>query len=103
MLGVSAVSCGLLCAWAKLFGTQEIQLMGLGTFKIRTIALISLAIGVILILARSSTNPVEDLLPLSGWAVAWTYLSLRWKRNLAVQSVSNTSNRMAHLEICKTP
>jgi len=97
LLGTGPVVFGLLAAWARLSGGQEIRLGFIGQTTARRAALVLAGITFLMLAARAGL--VEAVVTISGGLVGWLYLSLRWKVNLARPSRAATSDRMSRLEL----
>jgi membrane associated rhomboid family serine protease len=97
LTGTGPVVFGLLAAWARLYGGEEIRLGLIWQTTVRQAALLLAAITFLMVVA--SGGLVNAVLTLSGGLVGWLYLSLRWKVNLARHSRPVTSERMSRLEL----
>ena len=97
LTGVGPVVFGLLAAWARLYGQEEIKLGLIWQTTARRAALLLAAIAFVMMAV--STGLVGATITLSGGLVGWLYLSLRWKVNLARRSRPVTSERMSRLEL----
>jgi membrane associated rhomboid family serine protease len=97
LTGAGPVVFGLLAAWARLYGREEIRLGLIWQTTARRAALVLAAIAFLMMVA--SAGLVEAVVTLSGGLVGWFYLSLRWKFNLARRSRTVTSERMSRLEL----
>jgi membrane associated rhomboid family serine protease len=97
LTGTGPVVFGLLAAWARLYGGEEIRLGFIWQTTARRAALALAAITFLMMAARAGL--VEAVVTLSGGLVGWLYLSLRWKVNLARRSRPVTSERMSRLEL----
>ena len=97
LIGAGPVIFGLLAAWARLYGREEIRLGLIWQTTARQAALVLAAIAFLIMLATAGL--VVAVVTLSGGLVGWFYLSLRWKLNLARRSRPVTSERMSRLEL----
>ena len=97
LIGTGPVVFGLLAAWARLYGREEIRLGFIWQTTARRAALVLAAITFLMMVA--SAGLVEAVVTLSGGLAGWLYLSLRWKVNLARRSRPVTSERMSRLEL----
>ena len=97
LTGTGPVVFGLLAAWARLYGREEIRLGFIWQTTARQAALVLAGITFLMMAARAGL--VEAVVTLSGGLVGWLYLSLRWKVNLARRSRPVTSERMSRLEL----
>ena len=97
LIGAAPMVFGLLAAWARLYGREEIKLGLIWQTTARRAALLLGAITFLLM--AISAGLVVAMVPLSGGLVGWIYLSLRWKVNLARGSRTMTSERMSRLEL----
>jgi membrane associated rhomboid family serine protease len=97
LIGAGPVVFGLLAAWARLYGREEIRLGLIWQTTARRAALLLGAITFLLMAV--STGLVGATITLSSGLVGWLYLSLRWKVNLARRSRPVTSERMSRLEL----
>ena len=97
LIGAAPVVFGLLAAWARLYGREEIRLGFIWQTTARRAALLLAAITFLMMVM--SAGLVVAIVTLSGGLVGWLYLSLRWKVNLARRSRTVTSDRMSRLEL----
>src|ERR1035441_7547424 len=97
LIGAAPMVFGLLAAWARLYGREEIKLGLIWQTTARRAALLLGAITFLLM--AISAGLVVAMVTLSGGLVGWIYLSLRWKVNLARGSRTMTSERMSRLEL----
>ena len=97
LIGAAPMVFGLLAAWARLYGREEIKLGLIWQTTARRAALLLGAITFLLM--AISAGLVIAMVTLSGGLVGWIYLSLRWKVNLARGSRTMTSERMSRLEL----
>ncbi|MGI8967180.1 MAG: rhomboid family intramembrane serine protease, partial [Limisphaerales bacterium] len=98
--GFSGIIFGLLVAWLKLFGREEISLFGVWKMSVRRAFLIAIAYSLLLGFIQSVGRISFDIfVPLGGGVAGWVYLTLRWKRNLAEPAKINASDRIARLEL----
>ena len=97
LIGAGPLVFGLLAAWARLYGRDEIRLGPIWQTTARRAALLLAAITFLMLVA--SAGLVQAVVTLSGGFVGWLYLSLRWKVNLARRSRPVTSERMSRLEL----
>ena len=97
LTGAGPVVFGLLAAWVRLYGQQEIRLGPIWQTTARRAALLLAAITFLLMAV--SAGLVQAVVTLSGGLVGWLYLSLRWKVNLARHSRPVASERMSRLEL----
>jgi membrane associated rhomboid family serine protease len=99
LLGAEGIVWGLTAAWLRLFGNEVILLFGGRSILLRTLILVTLIFTALMILVRQPSAIFNFLLNLIGLAVGWIYLSIRWKRNAAIQGQPVTSNRFGSLEL----
>ena len=97
LIGVGPVIFGLLAAWVRLCGREEIRLGFVWQTTVLRAALVLAAVSFLMIVV--STGLVAAVVTLSGGPAGWLYLSLRWKVNLARRSRTVTSERMSRLEL----
>jgi membrane associated rhomboid family serine protease len=97
LTGAGPVVFGLLAAWARLYGREQIRLGFIGQTTARQAALLLAAITFLTMAA--SAGLVGAAVALSGGLVGWLYLSLRWKFNLTRRSRTMTLERMGRLEL----
>ena len=97
LIGAGPVIFGLLAAWARLCGREEIRLGLVWHTTVLRAALLLAAVSFLLMVV--STGLVSAVVTLSGGLAGWLYLSLRWKVNLARRSRTVTSERMSRLEL----
>src|ERR1039457_454874 len=97
LIGAAPMVFGLLAAWARLYGREEIKLGLIWQTTARRAALLLGAITFLLM--AISAGLVVAMVTLSGGLVGWIYLSLRWKVNLARGSRTMTSERMSGVEL----
>ncbi len=99
VLMVASVSLifGLLVAWARLYGHEQVWFMGLWEMNVRTAAWVFGIVNVIIIFPCAGF--VNTLILLCGGVAGWLYLVLRVRTVLAQQSQTVGSVRMGRLEL----
>jgi len=97
LIGAGAVVFGLLAAWTRFYGREEIRLGLIWQTTARRAALLLAAITFLMLVA--SAGLVDAVVTLSGGLAGWLYLSLRWKVNLTCRSRAVTSQRISRLEL----
>jgi len=97
-MGLSGVTIGLLAAWLKLFGQEQVLAFGVYQTTVRNIVLIA---GVILLIAIVSSGGAtrEALVPFAGGFAGFFYLTMRWRQNMAAQNQWRGSQRIGRLEL----
>lgn len=96
--GMSPVLFGLLAAWVKLFGSEDMTFMGLGTTTVRRMVLAMTIVSVVVSLA-SGARFLDLFIPICGGLGAWIYLALRWRKNLEIEGRQAVSSRINRLEL----
>jgi membrane associated rhomboid family serine protease len=94
LTGTGPVVFGLLAAWARLYGGEEIRLGLIWQTTASWAALLLAAIAFLMMAA--SAGLINAVVTLSGGLMGWLYISLRWK---ARHGRPLASERMRRLEL----
>lgn len=97
MVGSGGMVFGLLAAWARLFGHERVQLMGVWEMAVRWAALLLAALSLAIMLPCA--GPLNAFIMLGGGLAGWLYLSLRSKTIRARRSQFTANERMNRLEL----
>jgi membrane associated rhomboid family serine protease len=97
--GYSGIVFGILAAWLKLFGSEEILFFGFLKMTARSAFLIAIIFSLLLGILQSGRISFDAFVPVFGGIAGYGYLTLRWKRNLIEPAQIKTSNRIARLEL----
>ncbi|MDX2227397.1 MAG: rhomboid family intramembrane serine protease [Verrucomicrobiae bacterium] len=98
--GMTPVGYGLMMAWVRMYGDEEVLLMGCWPMTLRKLFLIMIGLGFLLVLLSgfSIATLLMQVASIFGGAAGWVYLSIRWRRNLKVAAQSLHSSRIRRLE-----
>lgn len=99
LLGAAGVVYGLLAAWIRLFGHEEIRLMGVWPMSARWALILFAGLSVALSCWQPGGAGLQNLIPLAGGVIGWLYLGWRWRRNLADAGQTIASKRIRKLEL----
>jgi len=97
MVGATPIVFGLMVAWMRLRRHERVQVMLLGETTTLVMGLVMLAASSVFL--WMSSGLVNAVVMLAGALSGWTYLSIRWKWNLAVEGQQVGSERMRRLEL----
>jgi len=97
MAGTTAMVFGLLAAWARLFGHERVDVMGVWPMSARQAALLFAVISLLGMLPCA--GPVNALVMLCGGITGWIYLAIRLKFIRAQPSQVVPNERIGKLEL----
>ena len=97
LAGLASVNFGLLAAWFKLFGSEEVLFFGLWKMTVTKMVLLLLAAS--LLFGWLQNGLFNALIPLGGFGAGWVYLVVRWRRHAAAPGRAVHSERIRRLEL----
>jgi membrane associated rhomboid family serine protease len=95
---LTPVIYGLLAAWLKLYGKEEVNFMGIVMVNVKQMVLLVTVISVVFSLL-SGARLIDVFIPICGGLGGFGYLCVRWRKNLNTPSHESTSERINRLEL----
>jgi membrane associated rhomboid family serine protease len=98
-MGLAPVILGLLATWLKLFGNEQVSVMGIVTIPLRWMIFLVVVLSFILAVFQNGVRWRDFLAVLGGGITTWGYLCIRWRKNLGMANRTATSQRISRLEL----